>query len=32
VDWWRVRTGRCQAEELGLKLQPQTKAKEYALK
>jgi len=22
VDWWRVRTGRCQAEDLGLKLQP----------
>jgi transposase len=22
VDWWRVRTGRCQAQELGLKLQP----------
>jgi transposase len=22
VDWWRVRTGRCQAEALGLKLQP----------
>ena len=22
VDWWRVRTGRCKAEELGLKLQP----------
>jgi transposase len=22
VDWWRVRTGRCTAEELGLKLQP----------
>ncbi len=21
VDWWRVRTGRCQAEDLGLKLQ-----------
>lgn len=21
VDWWRVRTGRCQAQELGLKLQ-----------
>src|SRR5436190_2589010 len=29
VDWWRVRTGRCKAEDLGLKLQPQpqTKAK-----
>jgi transposase len=22
VDWWRVRTGRCEAEALGLKLQP----------
>jgi len=22
VDWWRVRTGRCPAEDLGLKLQP----------
>ena len=22
VDWWRVRTGRCQAEDLGFKLQP----------
>jgi transposase len=22
VDWWRVRTGRCQAQALGLKLQP----------
>ena len=22
VDWWRVRTGRCQAAALGLKLQP----------
>jgi transposase len=22
VDWWRVRTGRCTAEDLGLKLQP----------
>ena len=29
VDWWRVRTDRCKAEDLGLKLQPQpeTKAK-----
>lgn len=29
VDWWRVRTGRCKAEDLGLKLQPrlETKAK-----
>jgi transposase len=26
VDWWRVRTGRCQAEDLGLKLQPLPKA------
>ena len=32
VDWWRVRTGRCQAEELGLKLQPPLKTKEYVLK
>jgi transposase len=22
VDWWRVRTGRCRAQDLGLKLQP----------
>jgi len=22
VDWWRVRTGRCRAADLGLKLQP----------
>lgn len=22
VDWWRVRTGRCQAQDLGLVLQP----------
>jgi transposase len=22
VDWWRVRTGRCQAQQLGLRLQP----------
>ena len=22
VDWWRVRTGRCKAADLGLKLQP----------
>ena len=21
-DWWRVRTGRCQAQDLGLVLQP----------
>ena len=28
VDWWRVRTGRCQAQELGLKLQaPSPRAK-----
>jgi len=26
VDWWRVRTGRCKAEDLGLKLQPQTRS------
>jgi transposase len=26
VDWWRVRTGRCQATALGLKLQPLPKA------
>jgi transposase len=26
VDWWRVRTGRCQAEDLGLKLQPSPSA------
>jgi transposase len=26
VDWWRVRTGRCQAEDLGLKLQPSLSA------
>jgi transposase len=24
VDWWRVRTGRCQAEDLGLRLNPST--------
>jgi transposase len=24
VDWWRVRTGRCKAEDLGLKLLPPT--------
>ncbi len=23
VDWWRVRTGRCSAEELGLKAKPE---------
>jgi transposase len=27
VDWWRVRTGRCKAEDLGLKLQPRLPAK-----
>lgn len=27
VDWWRVRTGRCKAQDLGLKLQPQPKTK-----
>lgn len=27
VDWWRVRTGRCRAEDLGLKLQPKLMAK-----
>jgi transposase len=27
VDWWRVRTGRCKAEDLGLKLQPPLPAK-----
>jgi transposase len=26
VDWWRVRTGRCQAQDLGLQLQPVPKA------
>jgi transposase len=26
VDWWRIRTGRCQAEDLGLKLQPSPSA------
>jgi transposase len=26
VDWWRVRTGRCQAEDLGLRLKPVTAA------
>jgi transposase len=24
VDWWRVRTGRCKAEDLGLKLHPRS--------
>jgi transposase len=29
VDWWRVRTGRCKAEDLGLRLQaPSRKAKQ----
>src|SRR5712691_5700581 len=31
VDWWRVRTGRCKAEDLGLKLQapsPRPESKE----
>lgn len=34
VDWWRVRTGRCKAQDLGLKLQaePQPKAKARAPK
>jgi hypothetical protein len=22
VDWWRVRTGRCRSEDLGLKVKP----------
>jgi transposase len=26
VDWWRIRTGRCTAEALGLKLQPAPEA------
>jgi transposase len=26
VDWWRVRTGRCQAQDLGLKLKPAPQA------
>jgi transposase len=26
VDWWRVRTGRCKAEDLGLKLQAQSRS------
>ena len=33
VDWWRVRTGRCKAQDLGLKLQawsPSAKAKNAA--
>lgn len=34
VDWWRVRTGRCKAEDLGLKLQapPRPKRKTSARK
>jgi transposase len=31
VDWWRVRTGRCQAEALGLKLQTQAQRKTKTL-
>jgi transposase len=27
VDWWRVRTGRCQAQDLGFRLQPVAPAK-----
>ncbi|PWU16472.1 MAG: hypothetical protein C5B50_13590 [Verrucomicrobia bacterium] len=27
VDWWRVRTGRCRAQDLGFRLQPATVAK-----
>jgi transposase len=30
TDWWRVRTGRCKAEALGLKLQAQPQAKAKA--
>jgi transposase len=30
VDWWRVRTGRCKAEDLGLKLQPRPQPKAKA--
>ena len=30
VDWWRVRTGRCPAHHLGLKLQPLTTPKTAA--
>ena len=26
VDWWRVRTGRCKAQDLGLKLQPPSRS------
>jgi transposase len=32
VDWWRVRTGRCQAQDLGLKLQPRSAALKLAPK
>ena len=34
VDWWRVRTGRCRPEDLGLKLQPpesKLKSKKHTL-
>ena len=30
VDWWRVRTGRCQAQDLGLVLQPAAPLKAQA--
>ena len=30
VDWWRVRTGRCQAQDLGLVLQPAASVKAQA--
>lgn len=30
VDWWRVRTGRCQAQDLGLRLQPRSAALKIA--
>jgi hypothetical protein len=26
VDWWRVRTNRCKAEDLGLKVQAQDRS------
>ena len=32
VDWWRVRTGRCQAQDLGLRLQPRSAALKIAPK
>lgn len=32
VDWWRVRTGRCTAEQLGLRLSSSSQVKEYVLK